>query len=150
MPGPAEAVGLVEAVVGLSAARGAGLLAQGAWAELGSPGTGSMVGMGFPNLVCSFKTWNRPSPPSGPPLGPIRLPQDAGRAPWWVDGAGNVAGGSAPVPSQVPVARPWLSGITPSRRSFLLPGPNPRTCWRDHASAYSTFRDNHLRAVFWL
>lgn len=49
MLGPAGAVGLAEAMEGLSVVRGAGLLVQVAWAELESPGTGSMAGMGFPS-----------------------------------------------------------------------------------------------------
>lgn len=49
MLGPAGAVGLAEAVERFSVVRGAGLLVQVAWAELESPGTGSMAGMGFPS-----------------------------------------------------------------------------------------------------
>lgn len=51
------------------------------------------------------------------------------------------------VPSQAPAACPWLSGITPSRRSFLLPGPIQCTYWKDCPTARSIFPDNHLRPV---
>lgn len=51
---------MAEATGGLSVVRGPGLLVQAVWAEPEFPGTGSMVGMGFPNLVCSLKTWNSP------------------------------------------------------------------------------------------
>lgn len=44
-------MGLAEVTGGLSVVRGAGLLVQVVWAGLEFPGTGSMVGMGFPNLV---------------------------------------------------------------------------------------------------
>lgn len=57
---PAGSTGLAEVTGGLSVVRGAGLLVQAVWTELEFPGTGSMVGMGFPNLVCSLKTWNSP------------------------------------------------------------------------------------------
>lgn len=58
----AHMLGLAGAAGGLSAVRGveAGRLVLVAWAEFA--GAGSMLGMGFPNLVCSLKTWNRPSP----------------------------------------------------------------------------------------
>lgn len=55
--GPAGAVGLAEPAGELSAVSGAGWLVRVAWAELESPGTGSMAGMGLPNFVCSFKTF---------------------------------------------------------------------------------------------
>lgn len=42
---------------GLSVVTGAGSLVRVAGAELEFPGTGSMVGMGFPSLVCSLKTF---------------------------------------------------------------------------------------------
>lgn len=53
----AGAAGLVEATGGLSMVRGACFLVQVVWNELEVPGAGSMVGMGFPNLVCSLKTF---------------------------------------------------------------------------------------------
>lgn len=58
----AHMLGLAGAAGGLSAVRGveAGWLVLVAWAKFA--GAGSMLGMGFPNLVCSLKTWNRPSP----------------------------------------------------------------------------------------
>lgn len=55
--GLAEALGLAEAVGGLPVVTEAGLLVQVAWVKLEFPGTGSTVGMGFPSLVCSFKTF---------------------------------------------------------------------------------------------
>lgn len=57
---PAGSTSLAEATEGLSVVRGADLLVQVVWAVQEFPGTGSMVGMGFPNLVCSLKTWNSP------------------------------------------------------------------------------------------
>lgn len=51
---PEGAAGLAEAIGGLSVVRGAGLLVQVVWDELDFLGAGSMVGMGFPNLVCSL------------------------------------------------------------------------------------------------
>lgn len=78
--GLAGAAGLAEAAGALSAVTvtgmEAGWLVLGAWAKWGLAGAGSVVGMGFPSLVCSLKTWNRPAP-SGP-LPPDQPPQ--GRA----------------------------------------------------------------------
>lgn len=51
---PVQAPGLAEATGGLSVVRGTSLLVQVVWDELDFLGSGSMVGMGFPNLVCSL------------------------------------------------------------------------------------------------
>lgn len=59
----AGAVDLAEVTGGLSMVRGACCSVQVVWKELEGPGAGSMVGMGFPNLVCSLKTWNGPMSP---------------------------------------------------------------------------------------
>lgn len=59
----AGSAGLAEATRGLSVATGVCFWVQAVWNELEVPGAGSMVGMGFPNLVCSLKTWNRPMSP---------------------------------------------------------------------------------------
>lgn len=63
--GLAGAAGLAEAAGALSAVTvtgmEAGWLVLGAWAKWGLAGAGSTVGMGFPSLVCSLKTWNRPA-----------------------------------------------------------------------------------------
>ena len=113
---------MAEAVGALSAVRGAGLLAPAAVAELEFPGTGSMGGMGFPSLLCSLKTWNRPRSPVRPSLGLLGLPEETGRTPRGVQGW-EPTEGRAPLPPQPPVTRPGLSSPTPSRSSFLLPGP---------------------------
>lgn len=98
--GPAGAVGLAEAVGGLSAVRGAGLLVPAAVAELEFPGTGSMGGMGFPSLLCSLKTWNRPRSPVRPSLGLPGLPEETGRTPRGCAGLGAYRGeGAAPTPA---------------------------------------------------
>lgn len=90
--GPAGAEGLAKAKGGLSVGREveAVLLVPVAWDELEFSGAGSMVGMGFPSLVCSLKTWNRPSSLSGPPSGLTNVPQRQGEHHAGHGGAGSL------------------------------------------------------------
>lgn len=76
-------MGLAETIEGPSVVSGASLLVQVVWDELELLGAGAMVGMGFPNFMCSLKTWNRPMSPLGPPAGLIDLPQGKDRIPCW-------------------------------------------------------------------